>query len=157
MGTLVVYDSVFGNTEKVARAMAGAFAKVDDCVVVKADAFSPDRLRGRGRLVVGSPTRAFRPTPAVVAMLKALPDGALAGVDVMAFDTRVDIDRAPGILRFLAGIFGYAAEPIARRLQRQGGTLVLPPLGFVVDGSEGPLRAGELERAKEAADRASER
>jgi hypothetical protein len=44
-------------------------------------------------------------------------------------------------------IFGYAAEPIADRLQKKGGTLVTPPEGFYVGDTEGPLLDGELERA----------
>lgn len=44
-------------------------------------------------------------------------------------------------------IFGYAAEPIARQLMKKGGTLALPPEGFYVKASEGPLKDGELDRA----------
>ena len=44
-------------------------------------------------------------------------------------------------------IFGYAAPEIARSLERNGGTLLAPPEGFVVLGMEGPLKEGELERA----------
>jgi hypothetical protein len=44
-------------------------------------------------------------------------------------------------------LFGYAAIPIANRLRKKGGELALPPEGFIVEGTEGPLRRGELERA----------
>ncbi len=147
MKTLVLYDSVFGNTEKVALALAEAFAEQGPCEAAKVADFTPSRLAGIDRLAVGSPTRAFRPTPALAAQLDALPQGALAGLDVLAFDTRVQIEKAPGILRFFAGLFGYAAAPIAKRLQKKGGRLVLPPAGFVVADSEGPLLDGELARA----------
>jgi len=69
---------------------------------------------------------------------------------VAAFDTRLNaeaISKTPGFLRVLIGIFGYAAEPIAKTLVRKGGTQVLPPTGFLVPASEGPLVDGELERA----------
>ena len=46
-------------------------------------------------------------------------------------------------------IFGYADKPIGNRLVKKGGDLALPLAGFFVDDSEGPLRAGELERAAE--------
>jgi len=147
MKTLVLYDSVFGNTERIALALSESFAGQGSGEAVKAADFSLERLAGVDRLVVGSPTRAFRPTPALVERLEALPAGALAGIDVLAFDTRAQIEKAPGILRFMARLFGYAAEPIAKRLQRKGGRLVLPPAGFVVAGSEGPLLDGELDRA----------
>lgn len=54
-----------------------------------------------------------------------------------AFDTRLARPFAPG-----------AARPIARCLRRHGYRLVLPPEGFLVTEVEGPLRAGELERAE---------
>jgi hypothetical protein len=68
----------------------------------------------------------------------------------MAFDTRFtesNIAEAPAILGFFVRIFGYAAEPIAGRLEKKGGELVLPPEGFYVGDTEGPLLEGELERA----------
>ena len=66
-----------------------------------------------------------------------------------AFDTRLtqgNIDATP-VLPFFVKLFGYAAEPIAKELQKKGGVLVLPPEGFYVEGTEGPLVQGELERA----------
>jgi flavodoxin I len=50
-------------------------------------------------------------------------------------------------------LFGYAAEPIAAKLQKKGGTLAAPPEGFFVGGTEGPLKEGELERAAQWARR----
>jgi flavodoxin len=147
MKTLVLYDSVFGNTEKIALALVEAFAEQGEAEAVKAADFSPERLAGVGRLAVGSPTRAFRPTPLLVERLEALSKDALSGVDVLAFDTRAPIEKAPGILKFFAGLFGYAAEPIGKRLRKKGGRLVLPPAGFVVSDTEGPLLDGELARA----------
>jgi multimeric flavodoxin WrbA len=43
---------------------------------------------------------------------------------------------------------GRAAHGIARRLRRHGYELVGEPEGFIIEGTEGPLRAGEPERAK---------
>jgi hypothetical protein len=47
----------------------------------------------------------------------------------------------------LVNVFGYAAKPISDRLEKKGGELAVPPEGFYVDGTEGPLTEGELERA----------
>ena len=44
---------------------------------------------------------------------------------------------------------GGAAHGIARRLRKHGYHLVSDPEGFVVEDADGPLRAGELERAKQ--------
>ena len=109
-----------------------------------------DLLKDVELLVVGSPTRAFSPTPAIKTFVKSLPGRSLEGVKVSAFDTRMKIDeKTPGILRFFAGIFGFAAKPILDGLVKKGGNQVVPAEGFFVIDSEGPLADGELERAAE--------
>jgi len=148
MKALVVYDSVFGNTAKVAQAIGGALGAPEDISVLCVGDVKPERLAGAQVLIVGSPTRAFSPTPATTAMLRALPARALSGVKVAAFDTRISMeDTDSGFLRTMVKVFGYAAKPIADRLKRKGGDLVLGPEGFYVQDSEGPLKDGELERA----------
>jgi len=148
MKALVVYDSVFGNTEKVAQAIGGALGSPEEVGVLRVGDVKPEQLAGVHVLIVGSPTRAFSPTPATKAMLKAIPAKALNGVKVAAFDTRISMeDTDSGFLRTMVKVFGYAAKPIADRLKSKGGDLVLPPEGFYVQDSEGPLKEGELERA----------
>lgn len=145
MKTLVVYDSVFGNTEKVARALGDALG----APVVKVGEVQPDQLAGLDALVVGSPTRAFSPTPDAKEFLKGLAPNSLPGVKVAAFDTRISVEDAnSAIYSFFVKFFGYAAAPIAKQLVKKGGDLSVPPEGFLVEGSEGPLKEGELERAK---------
>lgn len=148
MKKLVVYDSVFGNTEKIAHAVGDALGSPDEVQVLRVTEVKPEHLAGVELLVVGSPTRGFQPTPAATEFLKNIPMGSLKGVSVAAFDTRIAVeDTSVWILRIMAKIFGYAAVPIDRRLKRRGGTQVLPPEGFYVKDSEGPLKDGELERA----------
>jgi flavodoxin len=148
MKITVVYDSVFGNTEQVARTIGGVFPGSVDTVVVKVNDAGKKPPAGTDLLIVGSPTRAFRPTEGIAQYLKALPAGGLKGVGVAAFDTRMDIKEVNSkILTFMASIFGYAAKPIADGLVKKGGSLILPPEGFVVTASEGPMKEGELERA----------
>ena len=144
MKALVIYDSVFGNTEKIAQAIAKALGMQ----ALKAESVQPEQLAGLELIVVGSPTRKFQATPATVAMLKRIPRGALQGVKAAAFDTRIAVDKVKSsLLHVMVKLFGYAAEKIARRLQKKGGVPALAPEGFFVNGTEGPLRAGEIERA----------
>jgi len=146
MKALVIYDSVFGNTEKVAQAIGTLLG--DQVPVVKVGGVTPDQMAGLDVLIVGSPTRAFSMTPATKKMIMAWPADALAGVKVAAFDTRVDIATVDNkFLTTMAGIFGYAAEPIAKWLKRKGGVEAAEPGGFIVLGTEGPMKDGELERA----------
>lgn len=147
MKTLVVYESFFGNTEKLALAIGKALGGGQ---VLKFSDFTPEALKGVELLVVGSPTRAFQPTPGIKTFLKSLPVGSLNGMRVAAFDTRMDVKEVNnGFLTFMESIFGYAAEPIAKALVKKGAALAVPAEGFIVKGSEGPVRDGELERAAE--------
>jgi flavodoxin len=143
--TLIVYDSVFTNTEQIAKAMGSALNAPKDSVIRAAD-IKPEQLTGLELLIVGSPTRKFQPMPTVTKFLKAIPQQGLKGIKVAAFDTRMGDIKQP-ILRFIVKIAGYAAKPLADRLKQKGGNLVLAPEGFLVIGSEGPLKDGELKRA----------
>jgi flavodoxin len=105
-------------------------------------------LRGLSLLIVGSPTRAFSASPATTAWLTNLPSNSLTGIKVAAFDTRADInDVNSRALTAFVKLFGYAAEPIAKRLAQRGVTVVIPAEGFFIKATEGPLKDGELERA----------
>jgi flavodoxin I len=147
---LVVYDSVYGNTEKVAQAMATAL----ECEAHRVATVTPEQLTGLDVLIVGSPTQAFQPLKPVKAFLKGIPAGKLNGIKVAAFDTRMDVKKVGNaVLTVFAKLFGYAAEPIGKQLVKKGGIQAVPPEGFLVEGSEGPLQEGELERAAEWAKR----
>jgi flavodoxin len=148
MKVLIVYDSYFGNTEKVAQAIGDAFRPQAEVEVLRVAVVKPEQLAGLDVLIVGSPTRAFSATPPVKQFLGSIPRDSLDGVKVAAFDTRIAVEETgPRFLALLVLVFGYAAEPIANRLQRKGGELGAAPAGFIVEGSEGPLREGELQRA----------
>jgi flavodoxin len=147
MKTLIVHDSVYGNTEKIARAIAAAITPADEVAVLRAGEANPSELASIDLLIVGSPTQGGRPTPAIQDFLSKIPANALKNVWVTSFDTRFEA-QAQGIgLRILLRLLGYAAGRIADSLQAKGGVLATPPEGFIVEGKEGPLKQGELERA----------
>lgn len=158
MKVLIAYDSGFGNTARVAEAMGKALEGAHQVTVVQVHEVRPSDLQGEGLLLVGSPTRAFRPTPATSEFIARLRPAALAGVSVAAFDTRIIYSEVRNpFARFVLSTFGrYAAPAISRALEGRGGRAVLPPEGFVVTGTEGPMKSGELERAAEWARRAAE-
>jgi hypothetical protein len=76
---------------------------------------------------------------AVQTFLMKAPATAIKGINVAAFDTR--------FASIFAKIFGYAAGRIANPLKKKGGNLIVAPEGFFVEGTKGPLKEGELERA----------
>ena len=148
MKILIIYDSSFGNTEQIAQAMGHALGSQEDVEVLRVGDVKPEQLAGLKLLIVGSPTQAFRPTSAISTLLGSIPKNGLRGVKVAAFDTRISMnDINPAIVRSFVKLFGYAAKPIADRLKKKGGELTIPPEGFFVEGTEGPLKEGELERA----------
>ena len=146
---LVVFDSVFGNTEKIARSIAGALTPQTDVEVMSVGQVKTLALTNLKLLIVGSPTRSFRPTPDTTAWLQSLPVDSLSGVKVAAFDTRIPEKtfKKNLFLRLFSKMVAYAADPIAKELVAKGGSLGGLPTGFYVAESEGPLVEGELDRA----------
>ena len=150
MKAVVIYDSVFGNTEKIARAIASGLGLQENEGVFQVDSVTPAHLGGMELIVVGSPTRGFRPTKGITQFIGHLPPKHLSQVNIAAFDTRVRItDVNSAFLTFVVNIFGYAAQPVADGLRKKGGKLIAEPEGFFVEDKEGPLFLGELERAEE--------
>jgi len=137
MKTLVVYDSLYGNTEKIAQAIGAALT--GEVKVLRVGEVDPSELKALDLLIVGSPTHGGRPSPAMREFLDKVQKPALEGTNVAAFDTRLST-------RWV-GIFGYAAGRIAKSLKEKGGNLLLSPEAFYVEGTEGPLKEGEVERA----------
>lgn len=153
---LIVHESMFGNTRKVADAIAEGLRTAIDVELVRADqapAVLPDEVV---LLVVGGPTHAFgmsRPATRVDASARGdlpVPTSGIrewlqqlrcreAPLVSAAFDTRVVRVRL---------LPGSAARAAARVLHRRGYEAVLPPTSYYVHDVPGPLAAGELERAR---------
>jgi flavodoxin I len=130
--------------------MGNSLSSQENIEVVKVTDLQQEQLEGIDLLIVGSPTRAFKPTKAIVDFLIRVPLNGLDGINVAAFDTRISTtDVNSKVLNGFVKIFGYAAKPIADKLVKKGGKLIIQPEGFYVKDSEGPLKDGELERAAE--------
>jgi flavodoxin len=139
MHTLVVYDSVYGNTEVIAQAIGGAIR--GDVAVIRVGDVQPRDLEAVDLLVVGSPTHGALPTEAVQALIAQIGPPAREGASGATFDTRL-------AWRILSRWGGFAAPKMADALTETGWTLAAAPEGFIVKGlRKGPLKAGEAERA----------
>ncbi len=146
MNALVIYDSVFGNTERIARAIAAALG--EGTAAQNVSAVTSTDLTSIDILFVGSPTRSFKPTPAITAFLASLPADALKGVRAAAFDTRIPLESIKNpVFRLVVKAGGYADHTIAKALAAKAANLAIPSAGFIVLESEGPLKEGERERA----------
>ncbi|GHF93997.1 MULTISPECIES: flavodoxin family protein [Amycolatopsis] len=139
MRILVVFESMFGATEEVAKAIGKGLAVSAPAEVVNVDK-APRDLTGVDLLVVGGPTHPTRSQTGVREWLDSL-DAVPAELAVAAFDTRIEKPRL---------VTGAASLGVAKRLRRRGCQLVLPAESFFV-GTE-PVDAGpepgEPERAE---------
>lgn len=157
MRALVVFESMWGNTEEVAWAVARGLGDHADVEVLDVSGEVPDDLSDVGLLVVGGPTHAFsmsRPSTREDAVTKGAPPGHagrgirewLAGlpasesVQVATFDTRVgSVRRLPG----------SAARGAAKQVRRHHLGHLVDEKSFYVEDMQGPLLDGELARAQE--------
>lgn len=168
MRAMVIYESMYGNTQKVANALAAGLARymsVDLVEVGSAPATLPIDL---DLLLVGGPTHRFglsRAKSRADAVAWARNDGKDGSPTDVARATRLGLRdwlkghpckeaRVPSVAfgtqlerpRWLAR-FGTAADAIEHCLLRLGMPLAAPTQQFYVQGMSGPLVAGEEERA----------
>ncbi|HEV7535890.1 MAG TPA: flavodoxin domain-containing protein [Acidimicrobiia bacterium] len=162
MRTVVVYESMYGNTRMVAEAIGEGLRPVHDVVVVPVAQAGPEVLDGAHLLVVGGPTHVHgmsRPLsrqaatelahkPGSTVVLENGADGpgvrewlaSLGHLNVLAaaFDTRA---HGP------AALTGRASKGISRELSSLGAHLVARPESFLVT-KENSLETGEVARAR---------
>lgn len=148
MKSLVIFDSYFGNTEKIALSVSTTLGKESQAIRVQD--LKPENLVGVELLIVGSPTRSFRPTESIMKFLADPAFSGLEGMKITAFDTRIELETIKSkFFRFVVDKGGYAAKYIVTKLVKKGGVLIAQPKGFLVTAESGPLRDGEEEMASE--------
>lgn len=141
MQTLVVFDSTFGNTERIAETIARALRPRSTVRLLPLAERFPEDLAQIDLLIVGGSTQRH----GISARMRQFTDGLAArsgmGMMAAAFDTRY---RMPAVLS------GSAAKTIARRLHQLGIPLAARPQSFFVSHGQPPaLETGEAERAAE--------
>jgi hypothetical protein len=156
MRALVVFESMFGNTEVIARAIAAGIGEHLDVTVVEVGAAATEIPDDVGLLVVGGPTHAFgmsRPSTREDAAKQVTCDGLVsrgrglrewledlepsAALPAATFDTHID-KRFPG-----------SAAHAARRRLKALGYDVKAAESFHVLGTTGPLVNDEAVRARD--------
>jgi hypothetical protein len=165
MRAVIIYESMFGNTHDVARAIASGLAPGNVISVVGVAEADQQLLAGADLIVVGGPTHAHgmsRASTRRAAAEQAHKEGSQVSLDhdapagelglrdwfdslghvtaqAAAFDTRFDA---------MAALTGRASKGIARLLSEHGLSVLVPPESFLV-GKDNQLRPGEQERARE--------
>ncbi len=118
MKTLVIYDTNYGNTKKIAKAVASKLGKGTKTVSV-ADLKKKD-LKGIDVLVAGCPVIASSPTEKMSRFLTSLKDNELKGIKAASFDTRMKLF-----------FFTDAAKKISKELTRAGAVIIAKTPGFL--------------------------
>jgi flavorubredoxin len=153
MNAVVVYESHWGNTAAIAQAIADGIGS--GARALNTDEATPEVVAGADLIVAGSPVIAF-----------ALPrDGSLTQIahdekapvppDVSHQLLRTWLDNLP-VGRGFAAAFETriwwslrgATGTIESKLKDAGYERLVPGERFIVAGGYGPLRDGELERAR---------
>jgi flavodoxin I len=137
MKALVIYDSKYGYTEKIAKAIGAAIG--EEARVMKVGDVKVEDIAAYSYIIIGSPTQGGRMTPAMKTFLDSLPADIFRGKRFAAFDTRMK--------SLFVKMFGWAAAKIEASIKEKGGNTTAQPQGFFVKSGKGPLADGELERA----------
>jgi len=139
---IVVYDTSYGNTKKIAQTIAETL-KESGIEVDLFDVKDVKKLSARdyGFLVLGSPTRFGTMSFAMRGFLGKVKSEEWMSKPFTAFDTEnpENIEKKEG----------SAAEKIAEKLKDKRMNQLLPVLKAVVEGQKGPLKEGEIQRTKD--------
>jgi flavorubredoxin len=126
MRAIVLYDTMFGNTEKIAISIAKGLQRAGvDSESIAIRAVSPDRLSGYDLLVVGAPTQYFTASKPMKEFLGKLEKLDLKGKAAFAFDTKLG-----------SRLSGSAAKFIEKKLEEIGLEILKPRSSAIVVGCE---------------------
>lgn len=137
MKVIVLYDTKYGNTEKVAKAICEGMKEVgfSEVVVKSGSETTPGELREAGVWILGSPTHIGSTTRNFKKLIRWMKEEKPKGQRGVAFDTRLEKAKKG------------ASDKLVKVMQAVGMEILDGPFNFRVKGIEGPLLDGELERA----------
>jgi hypothetical protein len=160
-GALIVYESMFGNTERIARAIRDGlrhYVPAETMPVNRAPDVVPADVR---LLVVGGPTHAFSMSRLSTRQEACKEGDVVMPVEVGLREWLAALDRADGrrpeslrVTTFDTRIAkvrrlpGSAARSAAKLLRRMGYRMLGTSESFFVNATTGPIRDVELERAE---------
>lgn len=144
MKGMVVYDTSYGNTEKIAKAIAETL-KESGMEVDFLNVKEVKKLKAKDYdfLILGSPTRFGTMSFAIRFFLGKLKSDEWINRPFVAFDTEnpENLEKSEW----------SAAQKIAQRLRDKKMVQILPVLKALVVGQKGPLKEGEIDRTRDYA------
>jgi len=155
MKGIVVYESLWGNTAAIARAIAEGIGP--EARALSTDEAPAAAIADAELIVAGAPVLGFTlPSERMRKSLRANPGPAPTPPDLSHPSMRSWLDALPAgrgcsaaFETRIRGPWGRATTTIVRGLERAGYRSITKPASFIVTGRYGPLRDGETQRARE--------
>lgn len=148
MKIMIIYDSLYGNAEKIGMAIKDGLGTGHQVSFKKAKDADIKDIEGVELFIVGSPTHGGRFTEPVKVFLDKLSEKSLEGIKAASFATSSSPENQGFFVRTIIKIFGNASPRIAKVLKMKGAEVVGSE-AFFVTGKEGPLKDNEIPHAQE--------
>jgi len=139
MWVYVVVAAPCGVTDSVARAVARAVDWSYEHYARPANEVDPGEIRTPSVIFLGGPTHRREMGESLRIFVERMPDRMIAQSLFAAFDTRFHDSPI---------VTGSSARHIQRAVEGRGGRNLVPGESFFVIRRDGPLRDGEVERAR---------
>ncbi|MFW9911898.1 MAG: flavodoxin family protein [Candidatus Thorarchaeota archaeon] len=138
---LVIYDSKFGNTKKLAEEIAAGIQEAGDvnCKVENIKDFDKGEVKAFDAVLFGGPVHVMRATRGITGAIKKAAKDGLDGKLVTTFETYMGNHNGKALRKMEEVLMKKA--PDAR--------IVSPGFSALVDGYEGPLNAEDAVKGKE--------
>jgi flavodoxin len=138
---IVVYESVYGNTKRVAEAIIEGINEVEgmEASLRELKEVDPQKILDYDVILVGSPNHIGGPTRGIKGFIDKLGKLRLEGKMFAVFDT------------YLGKDFEKAVKKMEKRIEEKvpGLRRVAPGLSVRVQGIKGPIVDGELPKCRE--------
>lgn len=143
----IIYDSLYGNTEKIAQTIKEVLEKKHEIDIKNVTEAKLKDFQEKDLVIIGSPTHTGRPSKAMQVLLNMLPKESLKGSKLAVFDTSMATYKQNFFMKGVIKFFGYSAPRVANILKKKGAEIVSVQSFFVMN-MKGPLKEDEVERAK---------
>jgi len=139
----VIYDSNFGNNEKLAQALSTGLQRAGLVVdLLKIGEFNHTSIQNYELVCLGGPTHIARISENMRVFLNDIKSTNLRGMKGFCFGTRMDS-------RMNIFDINGSAKKIERKLKKKGVKMVKEAVNVLVEGREGPLVEGSENVFKE--------